>query len=276
MHRRAFLSTLAAATTAGAVPPVKVGHREASMKLVGNLRVFETASKIPGLAGVELQIVSGAHNLWSKDTLRKYKREANRWGMQIPSLAGPFGRGVQLMKPGAEEQLRKAVAAAEFLGAGVILVPSFRDNCPDPATPEQSEPVLAMFRKVGAAAAEAGVTLGWENSRSPADNARMIDAIGHPNVRVYYDLDNGEFYGHKGQIEDGVKLLGRDRICQVHVKNEDRLIEDRGRIDWRKAFRELKAAGYDGWYVLESRHGDEAQLIESTSRNIEFIKRQAG
>lgn len=274
MDRRTLLAALAVAALEGARPPVKTGHREASLRMVGDPRVFEVASRIPGLLGVELQVATGARPLWDKEILRVYKREANRWGMRIPSLAGPFSKGVQLMKPGAEEQIRKAIASAEFLGASVILVPSFRDNCPDPAKPADAEPVLEMFRRVAPAAADAGVVLGWENSLSPADNAKFVDQIAHPAIRVYYDLDNGEFYGHKGQIEPGVKLLGRERICQIHVKNEEKLIEEPGRIDWRRAFDEMKAIGYDGWYVFESRHTSEQQAISATARNIEFMKKQ--
>jgi len=272
--RRSLLQAAAAALAAGATPPIKIGHREASMKLVGDLRVFEVASRIPGLQGVELQVVSGEHTLWPKETLIRYKREASRWGLRIPSLAGPFSRGVQLMKPGAEEMIRKAIACGEFLGASVLLVPSFRDNCPDLEKPEQVGPVVEMMKRLGPVAADAGVTIGLENSLSPAGNARLTDLIAHPGVRIYYDLDNGEFYGHKGLIEAGVKVIGRERICQIHVKNEERLIEEPGRIDWRKAFREIKAIGYDGWFVLESRHTTEAQVIESTARNLRFMREQ--
>jgi sugar phosphate isomerase/epimerase len=274
LSRRTLLQSLAAAAAVGAAPPVKIGHREASMRLIGDLRVFEVASRIPGLLGVELQVASGDHTLWSRDILRRYKREAHKWGMQIPSLSSPFGKGTQLMKPGAEEAIRKAIAAAEFLGSSVLLVPSFRDNCPDLAKPEQVGPVVEMMKRLGPAAADSGVVLGLENSLNPSDNAKLVDMVAHPNVRMYFDLDNGEFYGHKGQIVPGVKVVGRERIAQVHVKNEERLIEEPGRIDWRAAFRELKAIGYDGWYVLESRHTTEQQIVDSTTRNIQFIKQQ--
>jgi sugar phosphate isomerase/epimerase len=246
------------------------------MRLVGDLRVFEVASRIPGLHGVELQVVSGAHDLWSRETLRAYKREANRQGIQIPSLSSPFGRGVNLMTAGAEEAIRKSIASCEFLGASVLLVPSFRANCPDLAKPEQFEPVAEMFRRLGPRAAEAGVVLGWENSLSPEDNKRAIDAIAHQSVRVYYDLDNMFHYEHKEHVVSGIRLLGRERICQVHVKNEERLLEETGRVDWRAALAEFKALDYEGWYVFESRHTGEAQLIESTTKNIRFLRERLG
>jgi sugar phosphate isomerase/epimerase len=130
-----------------------------------------------------------------------------------------------------------------------------------------------MFRRVAPMAADAGVVLGWENSLSPADNAKAIDMIGHPAVRVYYDLDNGVHYGHAEHVIAGVKLMGRERICQVHVKNQAKLIAEPGRVDWAAACREFVAIGYDGWYIFESQHTGEKQLIESTTQNIAFLRK---
>jgi sugar phosphate isomerase/epimerase len=96
--------------------------------------------------------------------------------------------------------------------------------------------------------------------------------IGEPNVLVYYDLDNMEFYGHKGLAVPGIELLGRERICQIHVKNEERLIEQPGRVDWRAAFRALQRIGYTGWYVLESGHPTREHLLRTTETNISFMR----
>ena len=68
-------------------------------------------------------------------------------------------------------------------------------------------------------------------------------------------------------------MLGRERIAaQVHVKNEERPIEEPGRVDWRAAFAALGRIGYDGWYVFESKHSSREQTIEATARNIRFIR----
>jgi len=275
VHRRRFLQSVGSPLLApcfAAAPPVKIGHREASMRMVGDPRVFEVVRMIPGLNGVELQIVSGKHNLLSRQTLIRYKSEAHRWGIHIPSLAGPFPPGVSVRSTDAGAHLTKAIECAAFLGASVVLVPFFRDNCPDMSKSEEYSPVVAMLREVAPRAAGSGVTLGLENSLNPAGNAQLCDLVAHPGVRIYFDLDNGEFYGHHGQIVPGIRLLGKERICQVHIKNEDRLIENEGRIPWRKALAELAAIGYDGWYVLESRHSSQQQCIDATTHNIRFIR----
>ena len=65
--------------------PLKIGHRAASMKMVGNFDVFKMARQMPGLIGVELQVAAGKPNLHDLDAVRQYKRQANLWGMMIPS-----------------------------------------------------------------------------------------------------------------------------------------------------------------------------------------------
>jgi sugar phosphate isomerase/epimerase len=256
-----------------ATPAVKFGLREASMKRVGDLAVFEIAASIGGLEGVELQASAGAHNLWSRETLHRYQAEAERWGIRIPSLAGPFSRGVSIRRtPEAEKDLVATIAAAKFLSAAVVLVPFFRENCPPLDDKAAWAPVIAMLRRACNQAADSGVTLALENSLSPAGNAALCDRISHPAVRVYYDLDNCEFYGHQGQAVPGVRTLGLDRIRQVHAKNEDRLLRQEGRVDWKAAFAELSAIGYAGWIVFETRHRDTAGCVSATAENIAFAR----
>ena len=106
-----------------------------------------------------------------------------------------------------------------------------------------------------------------------SDNKKLVDLVDHPGVKVYYDPHNMAHYGHAEEAIPGIKLLGKDRICQVHVKNGERLIEAPGLVDWQAAFRALNEIGYEGWYVFESKHTDHAQVVEATAKNIEFLRK---
>jgi len=243
------------------------------MGMVGDFNVFKVARQIPGLMGVELQVTGGKPNLRDKDALRRYKREANRWGMLIPSVAGVWDKGVSLLDSSAAgANLVQAVRVAEFLGSSVVLVAFFKDNAPDMAEESSYGSAVDVLQRVGPAAADAGVTLGLENSLSPADNKKLVDLVAHPGVKVYYDPYNMAHYGHAEEAVAGVKLLGRDAICQVHVKNGGQLIEEPGLVDWAAAFRALNAIGYEGWYVFETRHDTDSDMIEATDKNIAFIR----
>ena len=267
------LSVLGAApiSTPARQVPLKLGIRAASMKMVGDIGVIQTAAGIPGIRGVELQVTAGARNLRDWDVVRQYKRESDRWDIRIPSLAGVWDRGIKVSSPNAGESLRLSIRAAEMLGSSVILVAFFKQDAPDMNREASYGPVVANLQKAAGGAADAGVVLGLENSLSPADNRKLVDLVGHPAVRVYYDLHNMDTYGHGAEAVPGAKLLGRERICAVHVKNGDHLIEQPGPIDWPAAFTALNEIGYDGWFTYETQHQSVADCIADTTRNNVFL-----
>ncbi len=253
--------------------PLKIGIRAASLRMVGTLDVVKTAASIPGIRGVELQTTAGNANLRDWDTVRRYKKEASRWGIHIPSIAGVWDRGVKIHSPDAADSLIASIRAAEMLGATVALVAFFRSDAPDMAQEDSYGPIVAMLQKTAKVAADAGVVLGLENSLSPADNKKLVDLVDHPAVGVYYDLHNMAYYGHQDQAIPGIRLLGKERICMVHVKNGEALLEEPGPIDWPAAFRSFNEMEYDGWYVYETRHTSTKDCIEETIRNNAFLEK---
>jgi len=253
--------------------PLKVGIRAATMQMVGELDVIKVAASIPGIMGVELQTTAGEYNLRDWDSVLRYKREAYRWAMHIPSIAGVWDPGINIRSELAIDNLLKSIRAAELLGASVVLVAFFRQDAPDMSRDESYGPIVALLRRAAMHASDAGVTLGLENSLSPADNKTLVDLIDHPAVRIYYDVWNMAYYGHQAEAIPGIKLLGKERICMVHVKNGRRLLEEPGPIDWAEAFRQFNAIGYDGWYIYETTHDDLADCIADTQRNNAFLRR---
>ncbi len=287
--RRGFLRAAAGAAAAGCAGkvaatendasvakqqiPLKIGIRAASMRMVGDFGVIKTAASIPGILGVELQATGGRINLRDFDAVRHYKREADRWAMRIPSLAGVWDRGVQIHSPTAMDSVVKSIRAAEMLGSRVLLLAFFRENAPDMTREESFGPIVAMLRETGRHAADAGIVLGLENSLSPADNKKLVDLVDYPAVGVYYDLHNMAHYGHGDQAIPGVKLLGNERICMVHVKNGSELLSEPGPIDWAATFRAFNEIQYDGWYVYETGHESTEDCIKDTGKNNEFLKK---
>jgi len=273
MHRRQFvLSSLAAAAFAAGKPTLKFGHRQANMVNDPGPAVFDLAKQIHGLSGVELQVFFKGATLWDQETWLGYQRAAERTGLTIPSLAGVWPPGAGLPQPTAEEHIRKAIRVAEKLHASTILVACFEQNCPKMDQEQSYRPVVALLQKLSGPARDAGVTIGMETSNSPADDRQLIDLVDRPNVRVYYDLDNVERYAHTGQAVPGIAAL-KSRIRQVHLKNEDRLLEQPGRVNWADAAKALAAIGYAGWFVFETSHSSPQQCIEATEKNIAFVTR---
>lgn len=278
MNRRRFVfSSLAAAAAAAAgkgaaLQTPKFGHRQANMEVAPGPAVFDVAKQIHGLSGVELQVFFKGTTLWDKDTLAPYLVAAEKTGLAIPSIAGIWPPGASLMQPAAEEHIRKAIQAAEALRAGSILIASFEQNCPKMNDEKSYGPIVALLQKVSGAAKDAGLVLGMETSNSPAEDKKLIDLVDRPSVQVYYDLFNVERYNHKDEAVPGIALL-RSRIRQVHMKNDKRLLEEPGPVDWAAAANGLAKIGYPGWIVFETAHTSQQQCIEATEKNIAFVTR---
>jgi len=81
-----------------------------------------------------------------------------------------------------------------------------------------------------------------------------------------------ERYAHTNQAVAGIELLG-SRIRQVHLKNENRLLEEPGRVEWAAAVKGLAAIHYGGWLFFETSHSGPQQCVEATEKNIAFVTR---
>ena len=246
--------------------------------------VYELAASIPGLSGVEVQTTRS--NLWDRDTVLAYKREANRWGMRTVSMGGSLPAGGTITQPGpAEESLRKTIRAGEILGATVVLVPGFFDTCPKMDDEASYGPVVQLLKRLAPVAADAGITLGLELSLSLEEYQKLLALVAHRSVCPYWDATGTDHMGHPGDGMKGLEVLGSS-ICQMHLKNGNQLMEERHLLNkhprspvpervmsiaWTKALPIVKASGFEGWFAFETPHASPEACIEETKKNIAFV-----
>lgn len=258
--------------------PYKIGIRQASLRnpedsskgMIANFDTFKVARDIPGITGVELQVTSGHPNMRDLSVACRYKEEAFRWGLDIPSTAGIWDHPA--WGPDAGSDLLNSIRATEILGARIMLVAFFGKNAPDMTDKQSYGSVVSILKEAAPRAQEAGIVLGLENSLSPKGNKDLVDRIEHPAVKVYYDPDNMYQYGHGEEAVPGIELLGPERIVAFHAKNKGRILQETWRIDWAAAFQALTEIRYDGWLVFETQHKNHQECKEMTQHNIAFIK----
>ena len=295
LDRRQFLNTSLSAAAASAISawaaraPVKIAQREANMLRESSPHVYELAASIPGLSGIEVQ--TNRSNLWDRDTVLAYKKQANRWKMRTVSMGGSLPEGGSITDPGpAEVSLRKTIRSGEILGASVVLVGGFRETCPRMNDESSYGPTVELLKKLGPVAEDAGMVLGLELSLDVADYKKLIDLVAHPAVRPYWDATGTDHMGHPGEGIKGLEVFGAT-ICQMHLKNGRKLMEERhlmeahprhkeaGRamsIDWTKAFPIIKASGFEGWFAFETPHESPEACVRDTIKNIAFVMKYMG
>jgi len=139
-------------------------------------------------------------------------------------------------------------------------------------TREEMDAVVGPLKELAREAGRAKVILGFENTIRAEDDLRILDAVGSPALQIYYDIGNATNLYHVDPLEE-LRLLGRKRICQVHVKDKGYLGE--GAVDVAGAVKVLNDIGWRGYLVLET-GAPSKNREEDLKRNTAYLRRLAG
>ncbi len=108
--------------------------------------------------------------------------------------------------------------------------------------------VIRRLKTLAPRAEAAGVVYGIESWLKAPVLERILDAVKSPAVRVYYDVGNMQKVGE--DVGTAIRRLGRERICEVHLKDYDDLY-GKGSMNFPNVRTALDAAGYRGWLGIE-------------------------
>lgn len=139
--------------------------------------------------------------------------------------------------------------------------------------PELMEAVIRKLKKFAPIAEQNGFILGLETLLSEADHRRIIEGVGSPAVKVYYDTANSHRMGY--DIYSEIQNLGAEHICEVHIKENGALIGN-GEIDFERVKSLLVEMNYDGWLIIEGSNPKGADRVESSAKNAVIVRQLFG
>jgi sugar phosphate isomerase/epimerase len=138
----------------------------------------------------------------------------------------------------------------------------------------QLRPAIAERLKAVATIAEkAGVVIGLETALDAAGEIKLLDDVGSPAIRIYFNFENPLQSGRDLHAE--LRTLGKDRICQIHCTDQDGvLLENNSRIDMRRVKQTLDEMNWSGWLVIErSRDArDSRNVRKNFGANAAYLK----
>src|SRR5215471_4033780 len=141
--------------------------------------------------------------------------------------------------PLAVKWVRDSIRLTKALNTRVLLLPFFGKWALQ--TQEEKEYTGDALRDLGPEAEAAGVILGLEDTISAEDNVRIMERSRSKNVLVYYDVGNSTKAGF--DIVKEIRWLGKDRICQIHLKdNPDYMGE--GKIQFGPVMQAIRDIGF--------------------------------
>jgi sugar phosphate isomerase/epimerase len=175
-------------------------------------------------------------------------------------------------RDGAEQTVRDCIETMKLMGAKVAFLPlGVRGDLLK--KPELRPAVVSRLKSIAPDAEKAGVSIGLETALDAAGDVKLLEDVGSPAVKIYFNFSNALQAGRDLYAE--LKTLGKDRICQIHCTDEDGYwLQDNKRLDMPKVKQTLDDMGWGGWLVIErSRHRDHGRDVRlNFSTNAKYLK----
>lgn len=255
LSRRSFLGRSAGALTAATLFPSFAGAAGARIK-IGACVVGLAQAKEAGLEGVEIRAGNAADALEIADPAWRAARKAEMQATGLPVcsiMMGLLNGSPLATDPRGPAWLEQTIDGARDLGAKNILVAFFsKGDLLGESNKVKEDEFATVVKRLKAAAPrakDAGVLLAVESMLNAEQNERLLDAVGHESVTVYYDVYNlGRSKGYDAPAE--IRRL-KARISQVHFKNGKQYLDD-DKPFFEACAAALKDIAYNGWIVLES------------------------
>jgi sugar phosphate isomerase/epimerase len=276
LSRRAFLAAAAAAagtslsrlsSAEAAAALFKVGVTDWNLDLEGKPEAVALAKKI-GFDGVQISLSAGPGMPWvGNEVLDRFVAESKRLSLPIASVClNVLHKNYLKSDPEGRTRVVEAIPMAKRVGVEVILLPFFGKGALE--TTAEMDHVADILKEVAPQAEKEGIVLGLENTISAKDNVRILDRVQSPAVKVYYDVGNSTKGGFK--VIDEIRWLGRDRICEVHLKDNPHFLGE-GTIDFPGVVSALRDIGFAKWAQLET-DAPTKDIPADLGRNLKFIR----
>ncbi len=169
-------------------------------------------------------------------------------GVAISSLAlGVLNHVAYKGDPTAEQWVLDSVGVMQRMKIRLALLAFFAngDLVGDAAGVTET---VRRLKKLAPRAEAAGLVYGIESWLKAPELEQILDAVNSPAIKVYYDVGNMQKVGE--DVGTAIRRLGRERICEVHLKDYDDLY-GKGSMDFPKVRTALDASGYRGWLGIE-------------------------
>lgn len=264
---------------AAAPAPYRIGVCDWMILKRQKLGAFQLAKDI-GADGLEVDMgplgerETFDNQLARPEVRQQFLDEARRLGLEICSLAmSGFYAQSFAERPTVPRMVQDCIDTMTAMGVKVAFLPlGVRGDLVK--HPELRPAIVERLRAAGKAAEQAGVVLGIETTLDAAGEVKLLEEIGSPAVKSYFNFANALQNGRDLCTE--LRTLGRGRICQIHCTNEDGVwLENDPKIDLPKVKRTLDELGWSGWLVIErSRDArDSRNVRRNFGANAAYLKR---
>ena len=139
--------------------------------------------------------------------------------------------------------------------------------------PELRPAIVTRLKAIAPLAEKAGVIIGLETSLPAAEEIKLLDEIGSPAIKCYFNFSNA--LGAGRNVPDELRIIGKERLCQIHATDEDGVwLQNDPKVDMPKVKQTLDEMGWSGWLVIErSRDARDSRNVKKNfGANTAYLK----
>lgn len=271
--RRGFLGAAAAAIPVLAqTKGIRIGVTDWNLRKGANPESVALAASL-GFDGVEVSFGRSTSGyrlpVDNAETLARYREEFRKHKIAIAGTCVDQLHVHCLMNEKlGQKWVLDGIRMSRELDARVLLLPFFGKCALQ--TQEEMDGAAAALKEIVKEAEKAGVTLGLENTISAENNVGIMEKVGSPALKVYYDAGNSINAGHDPYKE--LRWLGASRICQIHIKDNPNYLGE-GRLRWDELIQIIVEIGFTGFANLET--SSPSKSVEADMRrNLSYVRGQ--
>ena len=242
------------------------------------LGAFQLTREI-GADGVEVDMGSLGqretfeNQLTNAATREEFLHKSRELGVEISSLAmSGFYAQSFAERPTVPRMIQDTIDTMKLMNAKVAFLPLgvLSDLVKHP---ELRPIIIERLKAAGNQAERAGVVIGIETALDAAGDVKLLDEVGSPAIKIYFNFANALQNGR--DLIQEIRTLGADRICQIHASNEDGVwLQNDPKLDLPKVKQTLDEIGWSGWLVIErSRDAKDARNVKKNfGANAAYLK----
>jgi sugar phosphate isomerase/epimerase len=180
-----------------------------------------------------------------------FPRTADSLGIEVPSVAmsGFFAQSL-LKRENYRELVQDCLNTMKHMKSQVAFLPLGGCGKEWVTDPVLRAELIHRLHTIGEMAKREGKVIGIRTGLDAKESKRMLKEIHSDGIKIYYNLQDA-VDSHRDVCRE-LKVLGKDRICQIHASLTDSVTLDKDpRINMRQVVKTLKQIGWRGWLVVE-------------------------
>lgn len=180
-----------------------------------------------------------------------FPRTADSLGIEVPSVAmsGFFAQSL-LKRENYKELVQDCLNTMKHMKSQVAFLPLGGCGKEWVTDPVLRAELIHRLHTIGELAKREGKVIGIRTGLDAKESKRMLKEIHSDGIKIYYNLQDA-VDSHRDVCKE-LKVLGKDRICQIHASLTDSVTLDKDpRINMPQVVKTLNQIGWRGWLVVE-------------------------